>query len=116
MAEHTTDPTDSRLTHGVDDKPMPQAEAYLVLSEEERADGFVRLLRTSYRHVGTEQSVVTNGLPNGGCGVVTTMSRAIAETYAKYPAFYGATYCTGCSMHLPVNEFIWVDDGSVVGS
>jgi hypothetical protein len=33
----TTDPSDPRLGHGADDKPVPQNEAYLVLSDEERA-------------------------------------------------------------------------------
>ena len=48
----TTDPQDPRLTHGVDDKPVPQAEVYLVLSKEERAKGFIRPYRSTYRHVG----------------------------------------------------------------
>ena len=49
-----------------------------------------------------------------GCGTVTTMSRAIAETYARDPGFYGGTFCCGCSAHFPVGEtgeFVW-DDGS----
>lgn len=29
----TTDPNDPRLTRGVDEKPVQQAEVYLVLSE-----------------------------------------------------------------------------------
>ena len=48
----------------------------------------------------------------GGCGTVTTMGQALAETYAASPGFYGATYCCGCSMHLPVGklgEFVWMD-------
>lgn len=48
----TTDPTDPALGHGVDTKPVPQNEKYLVLSEEERAQGFVNPVRTTYRHVG----------------------------------------------------------------
>lgn len=48
----TTDPDDPRLTHGVDAEPRQQAEVYLVLSEEERARGFVRPVRVSYTHVG----------------------------------------------------------------
>lgn len=48
----TTDPGDPRLTHGPDTEPGPQAEVYLVLSEEERAKGFVRPLRRAYLHVG----------------------------------------------------------------
>ena len=103
MGELTTDPTDPRLTHGVDQAPMPQAPVYLVLSEEERAQGFVRPVRRSYVH-------------SAGCGSVTTMSQALAETYAREPTFYGATYCVTCSRHLPVAEFVWDDDGSPVGS
>lgn len=49
----TSDRNDPRLTHGADSEPVPQAEVYLVLSEEERAKGFVRPLRLAYRHVGT---------------------------------------------------------------
>lgn len=42
-----------------------------------------------------------------GCGVVTTMSIELAETYARDAKFYGATFCTGCGAHLPVDEFVW---------
>lgn len=48
----TSDPNDPRLGHGVDAEPGPQNPVYLVLSEEERAKGFVRPLRRSYIHVG----------------------------------------------------------------
>lgn len=99
----TSDPNDPRLTRGVDDQPVPQAEAYLVLSEEERAKGFVRPLRRAYVHVD-------------GCGAVTTMGLALCETYARNPSFYGATYCVRCAMHRPVSEFRWDEDGAVVGS
>lgn len=54
-----------------------------------------------------------------GCGVETTMNQKIAETYAKYPAFYGATYCMGCRKHLPVGvagEFVWSDTEERVGT
>lgn len=97
------DRTDPRLTRGVDSEPVDQAEVYLVLSEAERAQGFVRPLRRSYRHAREL----------GGCGAITTMAVAIAETYARDPHFYGATYCTTCRMHRPVGadgEFTWVDD------
>lgn len=100
----TSDRNDPRLTRGVDDEPVGMADAYLVLSEEERAKGFVRPVRTSYRHET--------------CGAVTTMGRALAETYARQPTFYGATFCVACSMHRPVGlhgEFVWLD-GSKVGS
>lgn len=103
MAGVTDDPSDPRLTHGADDEPRPQAETYLVLSEEERAKGSVRPLRRAYVHAD-------------GCGAKTTMGLALCETYARDPKFYGATYCTGCNMHRPVSEFRWDEDGEVVGS
>ncbi len=109
MSSLTNDPSDPRLTHGADTEPQPQADVYLVLSEEERAKGFVRPVRRTYVHVrGISQQ-------KPACGAATTMSLALAETYAREPKFYGATYCVGCLMHLPVNEFDW-DDGQRVGS
>lgn len=55
---------------------------------------------------------------NSGCGQVTTMSRKIAETYARDPGFYGGTFCSTCMAHFPVGpngEFEWLD-GTKVGS
>lgn len=49
---HTTDRSDPRLGHGVDEAPVEQHDVYLVLSDEERARGFVRPVRRSYLHVG----------------------------------------------------------------
>lgn len=94
----TSDPNDPRLTRGADDQPVAQADAYLVLSADEIAKGFVRPVRLAYWHTT--------------CGHVTTMHQSIAETYARDPAFYGATYCSHCCMHRPVGahgEFHWVD-------
>lgn len=91
----TTDPNDPRLTRGADTEPRPQADAYLVLSEAERARGFLRPLRDTYRHVP--------------CGTTTTMAGAIAETYARDPWFYGGTYCVRCRLHRPLEEFRWLD-------
>lgn len=51
-------------------------------------------------------------LDNKGCGYLTTMAQSIAETYARDPKFYGATYCVSCKTHLPVGEygeFVWAD-------
>jgi hypothetical protein len=79
-----------------------QHDGYIVLCEEERSKGFVRPVRTSYRH--------------NACGSVTTMGRVLAETYARDPAFYGATFCVACNRHLPVAEFVWTEDGTVLGS
>lgn len=106
----TSDRNDPRLSHGVDSgAPVPQAEAYLVLSADDLAKGFVRPVRRSYRHLV--------------CGALTTMGQTIAETYAANPAFYGATYCCTCQQHCAVGadgEFVWVErdgsDGAKVGT
>lgn len=101
----TPDPNDPRITRGADPAdgpPRPQAEAYLVLSEAERAKGFVRPVRRSYWHEI--------------CGAVTTMSQDLAETYAREPAFYGSTYCAHCRKHRPVGEdgeFRWCDPANL---
>lgn len=55
---------------------------------------------------------------NSGCGNVTTMGQAIAETYAANPTFYGGTMCVHCHNHFPVGEhgeFVWLD-GTKVGT
>ena len=173
MAEEVTDRTDPRLGRGVDETPVPQNAAYLVLSAEERAKGFVRPVRRSYIHVGPagpafpvrdltddeqarfggryvkfEEYPPCDCTPTApgtlghadtcpqrrgsgrfwkqeqldavgkGCQTATSMSQALAETYAANPNFYGATYCVACSMHRPVGrdgEFVW-EDGSRVGT
>jgi len=102
MNDLTTDHNDPRLHQT---KPNGQHEAYVILSDEERAKGFVRPVRRTYRHEV--------------CGQATTMSQEIAETYARSPSFYGRTFCVQCGDHYPVGPdgaFVWVDDGSKVGS
>lgn len=86
-------------------KPDGQQRDYVVLAAEERAKGFVRPVRRSYRHLK--------------CGVVTTMSPAIAETYARDPHFYSGTFCVACGRHFPVGqdgEFVWEGTEEKVGS
>jgi len=85
--------------------PDGMQATYLVLSEDERAKGFVRPVRRSYQHEK--------------CGVVTTMSADIAETYARDPHFYGATYCATCRSHFPVGaggQFVWDGTATKVGT
>ena len=85
--------------------PDGMQETYLVLSDEERAQGFVRPVRRSYTHER--------------CGTVTKMGWALAETYARDPKFYGGTYCVGCRDHFPVGEhgqFVWDGTNEKVGT
>jgi hypothetical protein len=85
-------------------KANGQQKAYVVLSDAERARGFVRPVRRTYVHQK--------------CGVATTMGQALAETYARDPEFYSGTFCCGCGSHFPVGEngeFVW-DDGTKVGT
>ena len=148
----TTDPNDPRLKEGQKNE-TGQHKIYLVLSEEERAKGFVRPVRESYVHIGkktdlkggtiepldkeeakrfgdpdkfvaflrypesesplvgkalTQEELDNIGKYFGGCGTTTTMGRALHETYARDPKFYGATYCCGCGKHLPIDEFVWL--------
>ena len=51
-----------------------------------------------------------------GCNTTTTMSKSIAETYARNPKFYGSTFCCKCSVHLTVDQFVWEGTNEVVGS
>jgi len=54
-----------------------------------------------------------------GCGVETSMPRAIAETYAATPGYYGSTFCCGCGKYLPVGvrgEFVWTGTAERVGT
>ena len=77
-------------------------KGYIVLTAEERAKGFVRPVRRSYIHKP--------------CGVVTTMARDIAETYARDPKFYNGTYCCGCRTHVSLDECFWDGTEEQVGS
>jgi len=80
---------------------------YVVLCDQERAKGFVRPVRRSYRHVK--------------CGHVTSMGQKLAETYARDPKFYSGTFCCSCGTHFDLTvdnqpQFTWIDDGTAVGS
>jgi hypothetical protein len=82
-----------------------QQQDYVVLAEEERAKGFVRPVRRSYQHLK--------------CGGVTTMGQTLAETYARDPRFYGATFCCHCAAHFRVGangEFVWTGTDEKVGT
>ena len=89
----TSGNTEAEMPDFYEIKPNGQQKAYVVLSDYERANGFMNPVRYSYVHDKCETS--------------TKMSRAIAETYAKDPKFYGSTFCCGCRAHFPVSEFKW---------
>lgn len=92
----TSDRTDPLLKQ-IDPETKMQAK-YLVLTEEERARGFVNPYYDMYIHLR--------------CGGRTKMGKALSETYAAKPDFYGGTYCVICQDHFPVGadgEFYWVD-------
>jgi len=86
-------------------RPDGQQKGYVVLADEERAKGFVRPVRRSYKHLA--------------CGGVTTMGQSLAETYARDPEFYSGTFCAICRRHFPVGkdgEFVWDGTDIKVGT
>jgi hypothetical protein len=87
-------------------KANGQQRDYVVLTDDERAKGFIRPVRDSYVHLK--------------CGSVTRMSSRIAETYARDPYFYSGTFCVGCGAHFPVGdddgEFVWDGTDQKVGT
>jgi hypothetical protein len=100
-----TDGSPVTADHREIDPATGQQKAYVVLSEEERAKGFVRPVRYSYLHEK--------------CRTVTTISKAIAETYARYPSFYTGTFCICCKEHFLVGEtgqFVWEGTKEKVGT
>jgi hypothetical protein len=78
-----------------------QQKDYVILCPAERAKGFVRPVRRTYKHKT--------------CGSITTMGLALAETYARDPGFYSGTFCCTCGAHFPLDQFTW-EDGSQLGS
>lgn len=79
-----------------------QQKAYIVLTPEERAKGFVEPVRAEYVHLK--------------CGTRTIMGRDLAETYARDPEFYSGTFCAGCRAHFPLIEFVWDGTQQTVGT
>ncbi len=99
----TTDPKDPDIRKI---RANGMQEKYLVLSDEERAKGFVRPLRRAYIHIV--------------CGTETRMGIELCETYARNPQFYGGTFCVGCGTHFDLvkdgkRQFRWIEDNQGVG-
>lgn len=105
MNRTLTDGSPVTPDHREIDPATGMQKSYVVLSEAERAKGFVRPVRHSYKHEK--------------CGTVTTMGQALSETYARDPHFYSGTYCCGCGAHFPVGEhgeFVWAYTNEKVGT
>lgn len=99
-----TNDKDEARSSGIDPE-TGQHRRYWVMTDEERSKGFVRPVRKTYIHER--------------CGGATTMSRAIAETYAVDPKAYGRTFCVHCGSHFPVGEngeFVWDGTQEKVGT
>ncbi len=77
-------------------------KGYVVLSDVERAKGFMRPVRPSYVHTT--------------CNTSTKMNKALAETYARDPSFYSGTYCARCRTHFPLDQFVWEGTDIQVGT
>lgn len=89
----TTDRYDPGLRKIISEGPNKgQQETYLVLSEEERAKGFLMPVYRSYRHLA--------------CGGVTTMGQALCETYARRPTYYSGTFCCRCGTHFDLFRYV----------
>ena len=83
-------------------RPNGQQKDYVVLCPQERAKGFVRPVRRSYRHKP--------------CNTTTTMGTALAETYARDPGFYSGTFCCSCAAHFPLDQFVWEGTDEQLGT
>lgn len=91
------------------DPASGQQKAYVVLSAEERAKGWVRPYRDAYIHVSCKQPATPPNM------TITTMARPIAETYARDPSFYQGTFCRHCRGHHPLAEFRWYEMDGTIG-
>ena len=105
----TGEPVPADRSHTEIDPASGQQKGYVVLTPAERAKGFKRPVRQTYKHLT--------------CGRVTSMGRALCETYARDPFFYSGTFCTPCGKHFPTGEdgeFVWIEadgsDGPKVGT
>ncbi len=95
-------PVTEAQEHKEIDPGTGQQKAYVVLSAEERLQGFVRPVRMMYTHLT--------------CKTDTRMDKQIAETYARDPEFYSGTFCASCKGHYPLAEFVWHGTEETVGS
>lgn len=88
------------------------------------SEGFVKFeVYDPPRENGSTGRYWTQRKLNSGCGGVTTMGLALAETYAARPSYYGSTFCSRCGAYFKVGaegEFVWIEqdgaDGPRVGT
>lgn len=88
----TDDPKHPGIKHGPpDEAPVPQNETYLILSEAERAKGFVRPVRRTYVHVGLK--------PKHSLRELTGEEKALwgDAGYVKFEVYPETGEPTGCT-------------------
>ena len=97
--EITPAPNDPRVVRSgrPDEAPVPQHEAYLVLPEAERAKGFVRPVRRSYRHAG----------PSGPKHPLRDLTPEEHESYDKFGYVKKEEYPES---ELPVTGRFWTQE------
>jgi len=72
------------------------------LTATERREGYARPVRFRVAHAA-------------GCGAAQTLSRELAESFARWPDFKPELHCGGCGEDAPIGDFRW-SDGTVVGA
>lgn len=84
---------------------MLNGSHFHMLTELDKARGYVRPLRYIYTHLG--------------CGAQQHMSLKVAEAYAREPTRQQRLYCLHCDEHFNVGakgEFVWAGTEERVGT
>lgn len=102
----TTDPNDPRLKHI---EPSGMQEVYLVLSEEERAKGFVRPYRDLYKHVGVRPQYPLRDLTEEEKKKYQALNYVFFETYPQGSPIVGRYWTneqlnSGCGFETKMGE------------
>ncbi len=80
-------------------RPDGQQGEYVTLPPDLRDEGSLDGVPKVYRH--------------NRCGEHTGMPEEIIRSYLINPYLYSAdrTFCTGCGIHVPLSECVWVETG-----
>ncbi len=93
------DDADEHFARHAEDRGDGQQNDYITVPPSERYTGSLKGVPKVYRHKG--------------CGGVTGMPEEIIRSYLVNPFLYSAdaTFCTGCSEHVPLRECVWTETG-----